>query len=265
MSFQDVVEFGHYASMGAFADPEVREALLTLMSAGEQANKWIAAQGELASLALELQTPLGCTLGQNAPYDMLADNLRGYINVPMDLFEEPEKVLAAIDYFTVQALEGVRGLKEKGVQYVFMPLHGGTDIMMSNADYEKFYWPSLYRVMEEIINLGMIPYVFCEGQYNTRLEILKQVPKGKCIYMFEQVDIANAKKILGDTACICGNIPTADLIYGKKQDIIDNTKKMLDICAPGGGFMMDCSIVIDHYKEENFDAWYETTLEYGKY
>ncbi len=83
--------------------------------------------------------------------------------------------------------------------------------------------------------------------------------------MFEQVDIANAKKILGDAACICGNIPTADLIYGKKQDIIDNTKKMLDICAPGGGFMMDCSIVIDHYKEENFDAWYETTLEYGKY
>lgn len=87
MSFQDVVEFGHYASMTAFADPEVREALITLMSAGEQAQKWVAAQGELAQKALELQTPLGCTLGQNAPYDMLADNLRGYINVPMDLLK----------------------------------------------------------------------------------------------------------------------------------------------------------------------------------
>lgn len=265
MSFQDIVEFGHYASMAAFADPEVREALHTLMSAGDQAAKWIAAQGELAELALELQTPLGCTLGQNAPYDMLADNLRGYINVPMDLFEVPEKVLAAIDYFTTLALENVRGLKEKGVQYVFMPLHGGTDIMMSNEDYEKFYWPSLYRVMEEIINLGMIPYVFLEGPYNTRLEIIKQVPKGKCIYMFEQVDIAKAKKILGDSACICGNIPTSDLIYGDKEDVIEKTKRMLDICAPGGGFMMDCSIVIDHYKEENFDAWYQTTLDYGKY
>lgn len=74
-----------------------------------------------------------------------------------------------------------------------MPLHGGTDIMMSNEDYEKFYWPSLYRVMEEIINQGMVPYVFLEGPYNTRLEILKQVPKGKVIYMFEQVDIAKAK------------------------------------------------------------------------
>ncbi len=265
MSFQDVVEFGHYASMTAFTDPEVREALLTLMSAGEQAAKWVAAQGELAQLALELQTPLGCTLGQNAPYDMLADNLRGYINVPMDLFEVPDKVLASIDFFTDLALKNVRGLKEQGVRYVFMPLHGGTDIMMSNEDYEKFYWPSLYRVMEEIINLGMIPYVFLEGPYNTRLEILKQVPKGKVIYMFEQVDIAKAKKILGDTACICGNLPSADLIYGKKEDIIENTKRMLDICAPGGGFMMDCSIVVDHYDEEKFSAWYETTLEYGRY
>lgn len=264
-SFQDVVEFGHYASFGAFADPEVKEALLALMEAGTKANEWVAAQGELTNLAVELETPPGCTLGQNAPYDMLADNLRGYINVPMDIFEVPEKVLAAIDFFTDLAVKNVHGLKAAGVKYVFMPLHGGTDIMMSNETYEKFYWPSLYRVMEEIIACDMIPYVFCEGPYNTRLEILKQVPKGKCIYMFEEVDIAKAKKILGDTACICGNLPTADLIYGKKEDIIEKTKRMLDVCAPGGGFIMDTSIVIDEYKEENFDVWYETTMKYGSY
>lgn len=264
-SFQDVVEFGHYASFGAFADPEVKEALLALMEAGNKANEWVAAQGELIDLAVELETPPGCTLGQNAPYDMLADNLRGYINVPMDIFEVPEKVLAAIDFFTDLAVKNVHGLKAAGVKYVFMPLHGGTDIMMSNETYEKFYWPSLYRVIEEIIACDMIPYVFCEGPYNTRLEILKQVPKGKCIYMFEEVDIAKAKKILGDTACICGNLPTADLIYGKKEDIIEKTKRMLDVCAPGGGFIMDTSIVIDEYKEENFDVWYETTMKYGSY
>ena len=265
VSFQDVVEFGHYASFGIFTDPEVKEALVALMEAGRKANEWVAAQGELIQLAEELQTPPGCTLGQNAPYDMLADNLRGYINVPMDIFEVPDKVLAAIDFFTEIAVKSVHGLKENGVKYVFMPLHGGTDIMMSNEIYEKFYWPSLYRVIEEIIACGMVPYVFCEGPYNTRLEIMKQVPKGKCIFMFEEVDIAKAKKILGDTACICGNLPTADLIYGKKEDIIEKTKRMLDACAPGGGFIMDSSIVIDEYKEENFDAWYETTLKYGSY
>jgi uroporphyrinogen-III decarboxylase len=83
--------------------------------------------------------------------------------------------------------------------------------------------------------------------------------------MFEKVDIARAKKVLGDTACICGNFPTTDLSFGSKESVIEDTKRMLDICAPGGGFIMNCSIVLDNYKEELFDAWYETTMKYGAY
>ena len=79
------------------------------------------------------------------------------------------------------------------------------------------------------------------------------------------MDIVKAKEILGDTACICGNLPTSLLVYGKKERVVEETKRMLDACAPGGGFIMDCSIVLDNAKKENLDAWYETTMEYGKY
>ena len=65
--------------------------------------------------------------------------------------------------------------------------------------------------------------------------------------------------------CIAGNLPGALLDYGKPEEIIDETKRMIDTCAPGGGFIMDCSIVMDHYREENMDAWFQTTTEYGKY
>ena len=196
---------------------------------------------------------------------MLADNIRGFLNVPMDLYEIPEKVTAAIDIMTEYALQNVRRLKNTGSKYCFMPLHGGTDDFMSLEDYRTFYWPSLRRVMEEIIDCGMIPYVFCEGKYDTRLEVLREVPRGKVIYMFEQVDIARAKAVLGDTACICGNLPTSLLLYGKPHEVVDETRRLLDTCAPGGGFLMDCSIVLDHYKEENLEAWFDTTLQYGRY
>lgn len=265
VSFQDVVEFGHYASMAVFADPEVRQALLTLMFAGEQAAAWQRSGAVLREAALACQTPLGSLAGQNAPYDMLADNIRGFLNVPMDIFEIPDKVKAAIDVMTDFALKNVRRMKEFGSKYCFIPLHGGTDDFMSNDTYREFYWPSLRRVMEEIIACGMIPYVFCEGKYDSRLEILGEVPRGKVIYMFEQVDIARAKAVLGNTACICGNLPTALLLYGKPAEVADETKRLLDACAGGGGFLMDCSIVLDHYKEENMDAWFDTTLQYGKY
>jgi len=39
----------------------------------------------------------------------------------------------------------------------------------------------------------------------------------------------------------------------------------MDIGAPGGGFIMDCSIVLDEAKKENMDAWAQTTWEIGKY
>ena len=265
LNFHEVVEFGHYASMAAFADPEVRQALLTLMFAGEQAVEWQRNSALLRETALACQTPLGALAGQNAPYDMLADNIRGFLNVPMDLYEIPEKVTAAIDIMTEYALQNVRRLKNTGSKYCFMPLHGGTDDFMSLEDYRTFYWPSLRRVMEEIIDCGMIPYVFCEGKYDTRLEVLREVPRGKVIYMFEQVDIARAKAVLGDTACICGNPPTSLLLYGKPHEVVDETRRLLDTCAPGGGFLMDCSIVLDHYKEENLEAWFDTTLQYGRY
>ncbi|MBS6217300.1 MAG: hypothetical protein KH704_10320 [Clostridiales bacterium] len=264
LNFHEVVEFGHYASMAAFADPEVRRALLTLMFAGEQAVEWQRNSALLRETALACQTPLGALAGQNAPYDMLADNIRGFLNVPMDLYTIPEKVTAAIDIMTEYALQNVRRLKNTGSKYCFMPLHGGTDDFMSLEDYRTFYWPSLRRVIEEIINCGMIPYVFCEGRYDTRLEVLREVPRGKVIYMFEQVDIARAKAVLGDTACICGNLPTSLLLYGKPHEVVDETRRLLDECAPGGGFLMDCSIVLDHYKEENLEAWFDTTLQYGR-
>ena len=264
LNFHEVVEFGHYASMAAFADPEVRQALLTLMFAGEQAVEWQRNSALLRETALACQTPLGALAGQNAPYDMLADNIRGFLNVPMDLYEIPEKVTAAIDIMTEYALQNVRRLKNTGSKYCFMPLHGGTDDFMSLEDYRTFYWPSLRRVIEEIIDCGMIPYVFCEGRYDTRLEVLREVPRGKVIYMFEQVDIARAKAVLGDTACICGNLPTSLLLYGKPHEVVDETRRLLDECAPGGGFLMDCSIVLDHYKEENLEAWFDTTLQYGR-
>ena len=265
MSFENVVEFGHYASMAQFADPEVREALITLMAAGEQSAKWGQALGELNEVALEMQCPLGCVLGSRAPYDMLAEKLRGYLELPMDLEEIPDKVLAGIEVMKRFSLATVDQAKAMGLDYFFMPLHGGTDDFMDNETYCKFYLPSLREVIEHELELGLTPYIFFEGKYNTRLELLRdEFPKG-IIGMFEQVDIAKAKKILEGHMCVCGNIAGSKLAYGKPEDIVEDTKKMLDECAPGGGFIMDCSIVMDHYNEANFDAWYETTLKYGNY
>ena len=54
-------------------------------------------------------------------------------------------------------------------------------------------------------------------------------------------------------------------MHGTKEAIEEETKRLLDLCAPGGGYLMSNSMSIDQCKRENLSAWYEATMKYGKY
>ena len=66
---------------------------------------------------------------------------------------------------------------------------------MSPDNYEKILLAGVKGSYDALIDIGVTPYVFCEGKYNRRLDIISDVPKEKLIYMFEEVDIAEAKRI----------------------------------------------------------------------
>jgi predicted transcriptional regulator len=57
------------------------------------------------------------------------------------------------------------------------PLNGihNRAILWQKQQYEKFYWPSLKKVMDALINEGLICMMFAEGSHNMRLEIIKDL------------------------------------------------------------------------------------------
>jgi len=73
------------------------------------------------------------------------------------------------------------------------------------------------------------------------------------------------KEKVGKVACICGNLSTVSLIAGTPEKVERETKELIDICAPGGGFIMDCSLIIDNADPKNLAAWKEATLKHGCY
>ncbi len=266
LNFQNPVELGLFSVMAPFADPEVKAALEAMQYAGKKSVEWLAANGQFFETAIEEGVPLGPTLGQTCPFDMLADNYRGMINCIMDTVEVPELLHETLDVMTELCINNaLGGLKALDHKYLFIPLHMGVDEFMSPQTYAEFYWPGLKKLMMAGIENGLTPYVFCEGNYTSRLEQLCDVPKGKVIYMFEKVDMKKAKETVGQVACICGNVPTSTLMYSTKEQVENETKKLLDICAPGGGFIMDASIVIDKCNKENLHAMFDTALKYGSY
>ena len=199
------------------------------------------------------------------PFDAYSDYYRGTLDTMMDLYEHPDVIIRFIDRNIEYVLEDLTiQAKAAPGKWVFIPLHKGMDTFLSDQQYKDYYWKYLQRMVNHIIDVGMIPYVYTEGPYNTRVKHLTEVPRGKVVYSFEEVDPVYAKQQLGDIACIQGVFPVYLLHYGTKQQVIDEAKRLIDILAPGGGYIFSTGAGYDHAKPENVEAMFDTVKTYGK-
>ena len=252
-------------SQAPFGLPPVRAALEAMMDTGAEVLKTLDGLEKLALHTVERGfIPFGGATGQ-APFDEFADYVRGLLQTCMDCITEPERLAEALEIWGARTIPAaIANAKMQHAEYLFIPLHCGVDDFMSLENYEKFYWPGLKKLIEAAVEASITPFVICEGKYHTRLNVLADVPKGKVIYVFEDTDFAEAKRILGDVACIAGGMPTEYLMRGDKQRVIDETKRLIDLLAPGGGYIMSNSLALDQVRTENMEAWKDTVFTYGK-
>ena len=106
-----------------------------------------------------------------------------------------------------------------------MPLHKGADGFMSDEQFSTFYWPSLQAVLLGLIEEGYIPFLFAEGRYNSRLEIITDLPKASTVWLFDQTDMAKAKETIGQVACIQGNVPLSLIYAGTAEETAAYVRK----------------------------------------
>jgi uroporphyrinogen-III decarboxylase len=250
----------------AFGRPEMRIAFEALMSAGEEAIKWRKAVSTCNRQITEAGYPLiagGSTL---APYDAIADTLRGSRGVMTDIYRQPDKLLEAMERLTPVMVElGAEAARATGRPLIFIPLHKGADGFMSDNQYRTFYWPTLKKMIMAYIEQGMVPFLFAEGEYTSRLDIIGDIPKGKVIWHFDFTDMALAKQALNGIACIAGNVPISLLNTGTPDEVKEYCKELIDTAGKGGGFIMTSGGVIDKARPENVRTMIEYTKEYGVY
>ncbi len=116
-----------------------------------------------------------------------------------------------------------------------------------------------------MIEEGLVPMPFAEGKYTNRLKYIADTPKSSVVWYFDQTDMAEAKKILGNVSCIVGNVPTSVVMTNKSQEVKEYCRKLIEICAPGGGYILAGGASIDKGKIENLRAMMEAAKEYGNY
>ena len=84
----------------------------------------------------------------------------------------------------------------------------------------------------------------------------------------ESMDTVAIKKEFGDKICLRGGIGVQNILSnGTVQDVKDETKRIIDHLAPGGGYIIAPGhpVLQDEVPVDNIITMYETAYEYGFY
>jgi hypothetical protein len=246
--------------------PDIQAAFQAIVDAGKELGEWWQAVDDCDQKVTAGGFPSFRGGMAMAPFDTFADTLRGTQGIFMDMYRQPEKLLEAMERVTPMNIEGaVLAADLSGGPIIFMPLHKGDDTFMSEKQYETFYWPTLKKVILGLVDEGLVPTLFAEGSYNRRLEIIKDLPRGAVVWHFDKTDMARAKEVLGDTACIAGNVPASLICTGMPQAVKECCRRLIEVCGKGGGYILTGGASVDKCNPDNLRAMMTAAKEYGSY
>jgi uroporphyrinogen-III decarboxylase len=109
--------------------------------------------------------------------------------------------------------------------------------------------------------MGIRSELFAEGTYDSRLELVNAFFKGTSDWLFDKADMAKAKKILGNTCCISGNVPSSLMVTGSPKEVKEYCRKVIEVCAPGGGFILAGGAWVSQGNPDNLHVMMEAAKE----
>ncbi|MGD0916594.1 MAG: uroporphyrinogen decarboxylase family protein, partial [Thermodesulfobacteriota bacterium] len=248
----------------AFGSPEVAEALDALRRVSEESIKAVTYMRSFAQMSKEKGFPMDSDSMTQAPFDLLADFFRGSRGIMLDMYRRPEILLKACEKVLPFLLErALLPARASGNPRVMIPLHKGTDGSLSREQYLRFYWPTLRELMLALIKEGMVPCPFFEGEYTSRLDIIKDMPPGKACYKFESMDMAKAREVLGDGIALRGGVPVSLLVTSTPDRVREHVKRLIETVGKRGGLIIDVSTNLNDARPENVRALFDAAREYG--
>ena len=253
--------------MAMCQDPQFQKSFKAIWEASQENAKFQKVEAECSRISLEMGFPPAMGGIALAPFDTVADMLRGTYGTVMDMYRQPEKLLEALEVITQRSIESAVNMASFSLSpMIFIPMHKGEDSFMSVKQFEKFYWPTFRKLLLGMVNEGCVPMMVIDGSYNeARMKIISDLPRASVVWTMEKTDMFKAKEILGDSACIAGNVLASQLYTQTPQVIKEYCRKLIEVCGKGGGYILSLGSGIDKCNPANLHAIVEAAREYGVY
>ena len=244
------------------------EAYQALIDVALNIDKWAAANAKCAAFAKE-KHGIVSMLGGHKVYptmDVIFDRLRGMAGCLTDLRRNREHLISA-----TEALRPLYGKLAQNVtgEFPYGPCTLHCPTYLSKRDFDEVFWPSMRDMLLEVYNRGSKTVLFMEGEWERHYEtLLNDLPKSSILCLLEDDDIVKAKKLIGHKFTILGGVKTDKLRFGTKEECIDDAKRILDECAPGGGFIFTTEKALCAHgdvNDSNLIAVNQFVHDYGKY
>jgi len=196
----------------------------------------------------------------------------GFEQCNVDFFDEPDFMDQVHEYWMEWALAYLAAnLKAKPDEIML----GGSSASLSISSprlFKKYELPFIQKASKMCREAGVLSHLHICGKSWKLVEIVAEHTDVDVMEPMEEppggdVDIAEAKRRVGDRLCIKGNINTFDfMLNATPQQVEEKCKRLIDDAAEGGGFVLStgdqCGRDTPH---ENLFKMVEVAKTYGKY
>ncbi len=256
------------ADVAAPGSPNTYRNNLSFLKGGMAMMQYFGAFGtQVARLRAESGTVSAIAGILKAPFDIIADKLRGFVGLTVDMVERPHKVRAACEALAPHLLHVALSTADPSKQVpIGFWMHRGCVPFITPAQFRSHYWPTLRPIIEELWAHGHQTLFYAEGNWNHHLDSFAELPDLSIVYHVDRADIFEAHRKLGHKFCLSGGIPNVLLSFGTPEEVRERCKKVIDGVARDGGYIMDASAIMQNDTDpDNLRAMTEFTREYGAY
>jgi len=168
-----------------------------------------------------------------APFDFLADQLRGFKGILMDCRRIPDKVEAAVKAVTPLMIKLAIPLHPYPGMQGFIPLHLAP--YMNPQQFERLWWPTFEETVVAMDKAGVGATIFAENDWTRYLDFLTRLPKSTLVWA-EDGDLQKYTDTFGKDHVFGGFFDPTITLSRSKEACIDEVKRMCDICMKSDHF-----------------------------
>lgn len=202
-----------------------------------------------------------------APFDILADKLRGYVGLTMDMHTQPDKVLKACEALMPHLCHVGLATADPGKRVpIGFWMHRGCVPFVNPRQFDSHYWPTLKPIIEEFWKQGHQTLFYAEGAWDHHYPAFAELPERSIVFHVDRGDIFKAHRAFGHKFCLSGGIPNVLLSYGTPAEVRECCRKVIDGVAREGGYIVDASAIMQNdTSTENLRVMTDFVREYGTY